>query len=312
MGKSKGRRLDFDKTVELTRSALHRIADLAGPRQQPVLLAIAGPALGRTFTLSDEPMTIGRSHDADIVVVDDGISRRHAVIGRDENDAYYVKDLGSTNGLFINGDRIVQGQIRDGDKIRVGSSTVLKFSVQDTLEEAFQRKMYDSAVRDAMTDTFNKRYFRESLSTDFAYHTRHGTPLSVMMLDIDHFKKINDTHGHTAGDHVLKEVAKTIGRMLRAEDILCRYGGEEFAVIFRGTDLDTAGAVGERIRQAVADGEYTYEGTRIPVTLSIGVATLAGSNTRTADLLVKAADEALYDAKRGGRNRTVRAPTHAG
>src|SRR5262245_22414129 len=110
MAKSKGTKLDLDKTVELTRSALHKLSDLGGPKQnQPVLLAIAGPALGRSFALTDRPMTIGRSHQADIVVVDDGISRRYAVIRR-EGDDYFVEDLSSTNGLFINGEKITRGK----------------------------------------------------------------------------------------------------------------------------------------------------------------------------------------------------------
>jgi diguanylate cyclase (GGDEF)-like protein len=255
----------------------------------------------------DTPVVIGRSHEVDITLVDDGISRKHATIEKD-GDVWRIRDLGSTNGLFINGNRVDTQNLADGDHIRVGSTTILKYSLQDSVEEDFQRRMYDSAVRDGLTEVFNKRYFRDCLASEFSYYLRHDRQLSVLMLDIDHFKKCNDTYGHIAGDYILKNVAKVIAKDLRTEDILCRYGGEEFAVIMRSTGAGEALVAAERIRHAVAAHAFSYEGKEIKITVSIGVATLQQGNYPTAQHLVRAADKYLYAAKEAGRNRTACAP----
>ena len=259
------------------------------------------------FVLSHDVMVLGRSPDADIVLVDDGISRRHAQVIR-EGDRFRVSDLGSTNGIYINGDKNDRYLLEDGDRLGIGSSTVLKFSLQDALEENFQRRMYDSAVRDALTGVHNKRYFADCLATEFAFHRRHQRELSVIMLDIDHFKRINDTHGHVCGDHVLKELAGLANRLLRSEDTLCRYGGEEFGGILRATGADKALQVAERVRKAIAKAVFTHEGIRVPVTLSIGIATFTGANFANEADLLRTADKYLYAAKEAGRNRTACAP----
>ena len=154
-----------------------------------------------------------------------------------DGDKMILEDLGSTNGTFCNGIRVDRRELVDGDKIMVGSTTILKFTYHDYLDEIFQRQMYESALRDGLTKVFNKKYFTDYLEKEFAFAARHGGPLALIFLDIDHFKKINDTHGHPAGDFVLAELSQMMATLLRTEDVLARFGGEEFAVICRGSDL---------------------------------------------------------------------------
>jgi diguanylate cyclase (GGDEF)-like protein len=195
--------------------------------------------------------------------------------------------------------------LSDGDKIQVGSTTILKFTFHDSLDESFQRQMYESALRDGLTKVFNKKYFQDRLESEFAYAVRHSSPLSLVMFDIDHFKKINDTYGHLAGDYALVTLANVVAQTIRQEDVFARYGGEEFAVICRGVDLQGASAFGERIRRMVQAQLFLYQETEIRVTISVGVATVPDVGMREPAELIALADEALYEAKRGGRNRVV-------
>ncbi len=146
----------------------------------------------------------------------------------------------------------------------MGSTTILKFTYHDNLDEIFQKQMYESALRDGLTKAFNKKYFTDRLESEFTFATRHGTPLGLVLFDIDHFKKVNDTHGHQAGDFVLSEISTLLSATLRAEDVFARYGGEEFAVICRGSDGAQTRVVGERLRRAVETHRFVYEGTTSP------------------------------------------------
>ncbi len=256
------------------------------------------------YKITTESTVIGRGQQADIQVIDEGISRRHAEIVH-EGDDIVIRDLGSTNGTYCNGDRIAEHQLSDGDKIQVGSTTILKFTFHDSLDESFQRQMYESALRDGLTKIFNKKYFLDRLESEFAYAVRHRTPLSLVMFDIDHFKKINDTHGHLAGDYALSTLAKVVSDTIRQEDVFARYGGEEFAVICRGIDLGGALAFGERIRRCVDGQAFVYNGIDIKVTVSVGVAAVPEVGMKEPQELIGAADDALYQAKRQGRNRVI-------
>jgi two-component system cell cycle response regulator len=194
--------------------------------------------------------------------------------------------------------------LRDGDKVEIGATTILKFTYSDELEEAFHNRMYEAALRDGLTLAYNKRHFLERMSAELAYARRHRTPLTLLMLDIDHFKSVNDGHGHPAGDYVLATLARLVMTALRAEDVFARYGGEEFAVLCRGVTLDQAALLAERLRSTIEAAVFEYQRRRIPITTSIGVASLrdpAGDATR----LIADADGALYEAKRSGRNRVV-------
>jgi two-component system cell cycle response regulator len=271
-------------------------------RDRAYLIVLAGMGVGEMHKLTAPETTIGRGQQVDIQVVDDGISRRHAVIEQ-RGDLMLLRDLDSTNGTFCNGERIDEHILEDGDKIQIGATTILKFNFHDSLEETFQRQIYDSALRDGLTKIFNRKYFLERLESEFAYAARHESHLSLVMFDIDHFKNINDTYGHLAGDYALVTLSQAVQQTIRKEDVFARYGGEEFAVICRGIDLGGAAAFGERIRQCVEEQQFVYNEISLLVTISAGVAAAPGMR-QTIDL-IRAADDALYQAKRQGRNQVV-------
>ena len=215
----------------------------------------------------------------------------------------YLEDLGSTNGTFCNGTRVQRQLLAHGDKILLGSTTILKFSYHDKLDEMFQRQMSESALRDGLTKTFNKRYLSERLESEFTYASRHGAALALLFLDIDHFKKINDANGHPGGDFVLTELSQLITDMLRPEDILARYGGEEFAIISRGSDVTQGEAMAERLRRMVEAHAFVFDKQSIRVTISVGVAGAPHPGVQSPADLIAVADEMMYEAKRSGRNR---------
>jgi diguanylate cyclase (GGDEF)-like protein len=277
-------------------------------RDRAYLVVLAGTSVGEMYKIESDKTIIGRGQKAQIRLLDDGISREHAQVVI-EGSHIVLQDLGSTNGTFCNGLKVDRKELVDGDKILVGSTTILKFTYHDNLDEIFQKQMYESALRDGLTKAFNKKYFTDRLESEFTFSIRHVTPLALVLFDIDHFKKVNDTYGHQAGDHVLSELSTLLTAALRAEDVFARYGGEEFAVICRGSDLSQAQVVGERMRKAVETHRFVYEGTLIPITISLGVAGLPNPAVKDASELVNLADKALYRSKHGGRNRvTVHQP----
>jgi diguanylate cyclase (GGDEF)-like protein len=255
-----------------------------------------------------ERTIIGRGGRAQIRLIDDGISREHAEIIVQGSEVL-LHDLGSTNGTFCNGVKVDTKPLADGDKILVGSTTILKFTYHDNLDEVFQRQMYESALRDGLTKAFNKKYFTDRLESEVTFSLRHTSSLTLVMFDIDHFKKINDTHGHQAGDAVLTDLSALMMASLRTEDVFARYGGEEFAVICRGSDVAQAQVIGERLRKGAEGRQFGYDGKIIPVTISVGLSGMPDPAIKDASGLVAAADAALYRSKQGGRNRvTVHLP----
>src|SRR5881394_52347 len=279
-------------------------APAGGKRDRAYLVVLAGASVGEMYKVEGNEVIIGRGQKAQIRLFDDGISREHAQIVIEGNQII-LQDLGSTNGTFCNGLKVDRRELVDGDKILVGSTTILKFTYHDNLDEMFQRQMYESALRDGLTKAFNKKYFTDRLESEFTFATRHASPLALVLFDIDHFKKVNDTHGHQAGDHVLAEISTLLTGALRAEDVFARYGGEEFAVICRGSDLMQGQVVAERVRKAVEGHKFVFEGTHIPLTISVGVAGLPDPGVKDAAELVSLADQALYKSKHGGRNRVT-------
>jgi diguanylate cyclase (GGDEF)-like protein len=297
--------VDWDDETKVSAKDEIEKPPAAQHRDRAYLIVLAGSSVGEMYKVSDGQTIIGRGQQADVQVTDEGISRRHAEIVH-ERDEIVIRDLGSTNGTFCNGERIREHVLTDGDKIQVGSTTILKFTFHDSLDETFQRQMYESALRDGLTKIFNKKYFLDRLESEFAYAIRHHSPLSLIMFDIDHFKRINDSHGHLAGDHALTTLARVVQDAIRQEDVFARYGGEEFAVICRGIDLAGAAAFGERVRRQVELHAFQYESAPLKVTVSVGVGS-ANESMRAPTDLVATADDALYQAKRQGRNRVVRA-----
>jgi two-component system cell cycle response regulator len=277
-------------------------------RDKPYLIVLAGSSMGVMHHLEREVTVIGRGEKADVRIVDDGISREHSRVVR-KDGKILVEDMGSTNGTYCNGIRLASQVLAEGDKIMIGTGTILKFTYHDEIDEVFQQQLTESALRDPLTKIYNRKFFLDRVQNEFTYADRHRLPLALLFLDIDRFKTINDTHGHPVGDEVLKELAALMTKSLRSEDVLARYGGEEFAVVCRGLDLAKAQSLAERIRKAIEGHRFEARERIIPVTVSIGVASFPDARVRSAGDLIVLSDETMYEAKRSGRNRVcVQAP----
>jgi diguanylate cyclase (GGDEF)-like protein len=267
---------------------------------------VTGPNAGAIYSLLAEQNEIGRGKECSIRVDDPGISRKHARVLRQAPGVYVVEDLGSRNGTFVRGNRITSHHLSEGDHVSIGPAIEFRFGFTDEAEEGLLRRLYESSVQDALTGAFNRKHFSERLVGEIAYARRHKAPLSLLIFDFDHFKRINDSLGHLGGDHVLRSVAGMVKRTLRAEDVFARYGGEEFAIIARGIDVQRAYLFAERIRITVEGARIEFNQVHVPVTISVGVASLACCPEGAAsDGLVGKADERLYAAKHSGRNRSV-------
>ena len=268
----------------------------------PCLVIISGDDMGRRYELGHAEVTIGRTDDCTICVATDQVSRRHAavqgILGK-----YFIVDLRSTNGTFVNEQKIERAKLVDGDQIRVGK-TVLKYT-ESRVEQRYFEHVFNLASMDALTGAFNKRYFDETFGKEVQRAQQTGTPLSMVLFDIDHFKKINDSYGHPAGDAVLKNVAGAVLSQLRDGDALFRVGGEEFALVLAATPLEMAAQAAEAVRGLIEALVTDFMGTLIRTSLSLGVAELGAAELPAA--LYQRADELLYSAKRGGRNRVAAA-----
>lgn len=277
----------------------------AATDREPTLVVLTGTRMGLVHTLHGASVELGRSPSCTIALDDDGVSRTHARITMSRAGAQ-IEDLGSTNGTYVDGNRVSGAvQLQDGSRIRLGG-LALKFAWQDRDALRAHQHMYDMSVRDGLTGLFNRRYFDERLESEHAFAIRHRSALAVLLCDIDHFKNVNDVHGHQAGDAVLRAVAGELRDRVRTEDVVARFGGEELAVIARGVDVNGTRQFAERLRTIVSNLRIQVEDRVIAVTVSIGVAhTHAGPAINRAEGLVAAADTALYAAKHAGRNRSM-------
>lgn len=257
--------------------------------------------LGRRYVLDKSETTVGRGRDNDIVLPSDCVSRRHARLEQRGGNLFVV-DLVSTNGTFINDDvhTVRERQLQRGDRLKVGD-TIFKYLSGSDIELQYHEIIHRMAVTDGLTDLANRKRLDSLLEEEIPRARRHGRDLSVLMLDIDHFKSVNDTHGHLTGDSVLRGLAGILQRRLRPSDRLGRYGGEEFCVILPETSLHNAAKIGEELRALVEVHAFVAEDKNIRVTISVGVGSLQESMS-LADLY-KTADEMLYKAKRTGRNK---------
>lgn len=269
------------------------------------LIIVDGDNVGKIYPLDKKTITIGRSDEFDIQLADSSCSRKQAIIELNDKNRPVLKDLNSTNGTFVNGAKITEANIENGDKILLGFSSVFMFAIQDSLEAKFHRNLYESSITDSLTGAFNQKYFLDTLSKAFSYSIRHHTSLGLLMLDIDFFKKVNDTYGHIAGDIVLKEVAKKIKNNLRNEDILCRYGGDEFAVIVRDFKYGYVKIAAERIRLFFNARSMNCKDHKIKISVSIGMAIINNENIATPEDLIELADANLLKAKQSGGNCIV-------
>jgi diguanylate cyclase (GGDEF)-like protein len=273
---------------------------------KPTLRILTGAQAGLTHVMAPGETIIGRGSQCQLQIEDGALSRRHCRIQR-TGDMFVIEDLGSRNGTRLAGLAVMSPRpLPDGSLIQLGSGVTIKFSVKDDLELQAEQQLYESSVRDPLTGLHNRRHLDERMRAELAFASRHETALSVLVIDVDHFKKINDTMGHGAGDAALKALAERLHRSVRAEDVVARYGGEEFAVIARGIKPAGALLLAERIRETVARMRVPYEAQSIAFTVSIGVATMDGSRRfSSVEELFKTSDDALYKAKSSGRNRCI-------
>lgn len=255
---------------------------LAGKRAQ--LIQLAGANVGALYSLAGTHV-IGRASDADLRIEGAGISRHHARV-RIERGAVQFEDLGSTNGSFINGQRVEQRELVAGDKIQLGSGTILRFGYQDEIDADFHRMMFESGSRDMVTELCNERFFLERLSTEFAFAVRHETALLLIVFVIDGFRTIERTHGSSCTNDMLAQLARTALATLRSEDVVAHFGGGEFAVLSRDIAAVDASAICQRLRKQVASLEFEAEGQAVGVELSFGVGALPHAGIGTPQALL--------------------------
>jgi diguanylate cyclase (GGDEF)-like protein len=276
------------------------------PRSNDCLVVIytkEATLLGKRFVLDFTPVRVGRGAENHIVLEGDSVSRRHAHLEQ-RGSVWWAVDDGSTNGTYVNDEQISREfGLANGDRIKIGP-TIFKYLSGADVEAQYHEEIYRMTIIDGLTQAHVKRYLLEALEKEIIRARRHARDLSFIMFDIDHFKKINDHHGHLAGDFVLKELARIVQGRIRRDEVFARYGGEEFAIILPETNLEGARALAEGLREKIEQSRFVFQGDMIPVTISIGVAPLAESDKTGMDL-IRSADAKLYEAKRSGRNRVV-------
>lgn len=278
---------------------------MARPR---FLIVVRGGIPGAMIPIGPEGAVVGRSSDCQVRVPDLSVSRRHAKLGVDPLGHAWLTDLGSTNGTFLNGRTVpphLPALLDDGDRVQFATGMTAKFVTLDSSDEQFQRELFERSVRDALTGLYNRAYFLDQVGPTTDAANDRGLGLTVTLLDIDHFKRVNDTFGHDAGDLVLREVAQVLRECSRAEDLVARYGGEEFILAIPTASPTQAKARAERIRAAIESRRLAVDGNPLRVTASLGLAFARPGKLKSATSLITAADRALYQAKHGGRNRVV-------
>lgn len=264
---------------------------------------IYGKDIGRKYPLDKVQTTIGRGPDNTIVVDMDNVSRAHCKL-YSGSGGHYIEDMGSTNGTFVNDQEITsRRKMVHGDLVKIGG-VIFKFIDGDNIEQLYYEEIYRMAIIDGLTQIYNKRFFVEFLEREMARCQRYQRPLTLIMFDLDHFKRINDDHGHLAGDYVLKRLAGLVSEGIRKEECFARYGGEEFAIVLPDTDTERGAIFAEKIRAKIEGTHFEFEGSTIPVTLSMGVAEVGEKDTLEG--FIKSSDEKLYEAKQTGRNRVCK------
>ncbi len=281
---------------------LARGSERAGePRSGGVLLRTDRRGCGQLIPLHDR-LRLGRAWEAEGRLEDESVSRQHAEIGC-EQGGFFIRDLGSANGTFVDGQRVTSAELRDGSVVQLGSRVTFRFSIVQEDEQLALSSLRDLGHHDPLTGVYNRRHLEQHLAAEIAFAERHASSISVILLDLDHFKRINDGHGHLSGDLVLERVAELIASQIRTEDLLARYGGEEFIIVLLETSIAGAEALAERIRRVVADASIAVSPEQaLAVTLSAGCASLDCTGGADLEQLIQTADRRLHMAKQRGRN----------
>jgi diguanylate cyclase (GGDEF)-like protein len=294
----------YESTLEVTISRDMGTLIRVAAEQRALLLVLSGTRLGHRLVLGDAPIDIGRGSGAALILDADSVSRKHARIER-FGGVHKIVDQESTNGTYVNGQRIKEQILKDGDRIGIGKA-LLKYLAGGNIEGAYHEEVQRLMRFDPLTNIFNKRHFDESLRLSVFTAAGSARPLSLIVFDLDHFKKVNDTYGHMAGDAVLCGATAAVQSMLVPSEVFGRVGGEEFALLCDGADLREALGRAELIRQAVSCHPYSFEDKKLYATVSVGVAELAAGEE--AEALFDRADAQLYAAKGAGRNCVKPAP----
>ena len=273
----------------------------SGSDDHGILIQIYGPKLGERYSLDGDVATIGRDLGNNIVLVDESVSRNHAKIERTTR-GFVLEDLDSTNGSRVNDDSIKSCLLKSGDQLQIGSF-ILKYIGSGNVEAVYHEEIYRMMITDGLTGIANRRKLDEAMENEFLRAKRYGRPLSIAILDADHFKKVNDTHGHIVGDFVLKKLATLFQQNIRREELLGRYGGEEFVVVMPEVDSSGAFQLAEKLRKTVESTVFKSGEAELPITISVGVATLGAEESVKA--FIDTADQALYKSKEDGRNRVT-------
>ena len=293
-----------DQTTSASQTVLTDAGEARASRagsENGCLVVIYGEEMGRRVRVTAEPLIIGRSPKCEVQIDQESVSRNHCRI-RFEGGEFLVCDLDSTNGTYVNDDLVQgEGRIRHGDQIKVGR-TILKFIVGDDVEVEYHEEIYRLMTTDGLTQLNNKRYFDETLDREVARAKRYKRTFSLLVFDVDHFKRINDRLGHLAGDAILRQLGSVLLGRLRVNDVLARIGGEEFGIITPEVGLEGATELANKIRRLIGDTRFEFEGTAVEVTVSAGVAEWQPHYEDPSELF-KAADAKMYDAKRRGRNQ---------
>jgi two-component system, cell cycle response regulator len=292
-----------DNWEAITATAEDRSLFSAPLGKQAQLVQLTGTNVGALYKLVGTHV-IGRASDADLRIEGNGISRHHARVTIDA-DGVEFEDLGSTNGSFVNGERVERCALETGDKIQLGSATVLRFGFQDEIDTNFYSMMFESASRDMLTALCNRRFFMERLRTEFAFAVRHQAPLSLIEFSIDDFRGLSATVGPFAANRMLSLLAKAVLSIIRSEDVLAHSGGGEFAILSRDIPVADARAISERVREHVAQMSFEVEPQGTSITLCLGLAGLPHPNTPSSDALIARADRALAAAQARGPNTLI-------
>lgn len=280
---------------------VNRFSDADFEKKIPSLTCMAGDQVGRRIMLADDRITLGRAPEATILVRDERVSRLHLAVEFVPRKGHYViRDLGSSNGTFLNGSRISEAVLQDSDKVLIGS-TVLRFGWSDAFDLKYQTEIDNLINIDELTGLVVKRRFDEELNRYIAVARSQGTGLAMIMLDIDGVKQINDTNGHDFGAFTIAETGRLIKAATEHKGLASRFGGDEFMAFVPGTSLEEACQLGEALRQTVETHPYEKDGVVLNPTISVGVSELKPEDTMTS--LFKRTDDALYQSKRTGRNK---------
>lgn len=282
--------------------------------RRPVLVALGGELLATPIPLERPEVTLGRALDAHVRLNDQKASRLHACISTeiDPNAGttiFKLKDLNSTNGTLLNGRPVSEAILNHGDKILVGNQ-LFRFELLDEIDRAFQQQIHRLIGHDELTGLLSSKSFFTELSREAARAEQLSHPFCVLMMDLDHFKAVNDNYGHLVGNRTLQDVGVIIKSALRSGDVAARFGGEEFAAFLLDADYLQGLVAAERVRRGIEQALFsaTAEAAhptaeRFHLTVSIGVACFP-DDARDPIRLVELADSALYRAKRNGRNVT--------